>query len=46
MKAATTQHPVPVVGNTIIRLAFVSGSLLACMFVIVKIFSSALELIS
>ena len=46
MKAATSQQTLPVVGNTIVRLAFVSGSLLTCMFVIVKIFSSALQLIS
>jgi len=46
MKAATHQHTEPIVGNTIFRLVFVSGSLLTCMFVLVKIFSSALQLIS
>lgn len=46
MKAQFTPTHEPLVGNTILRLAFVGSSLLTCMFVIVKIFSTALHLIS
>lgn len=46
MKAELTQKNDPVVSSTIFRLAFVSGALLTCMFLIVKLFSSAMQMIS